>query len=125
LGLPALLKAIMSGNNVKGTQEGLKDSGCKKGNVINQPPLPYVTPADLHEKRDTEQIKVRLPDWTHFSTSAFRAGNNKEYIEHVILVLRLLGQKGIKIDILRAFKVVKEINKKLEPLTTALPPRCD
>ncbi len=115
----------MSGNNVKGTQEVLKDNECERGNVVNRPPILYVPPVDPHKKRDTEQIKVRLPDWTHFSTSAFRAGNNKEYIEHVILVLRLLGQKGIKIDILRAFKVVKEINKKLEPLTTALPPRCD
>ena len=43
--------------------------------------------------------------------SAFHAGNNKDYIEHVILML-----------ILQAFKVVKEATKKLEPLATALPP---
>ena len=41
--------------------------------------------------------------------STFQAGNNEEYIEHVILVLRLLDQKGIKSDILKAFKAVKEI----------------
>jgi len=44
--------------------------------------------------------------------SAFHAGNNKDYIEHVILML-----------ILQAFKVVKEATKKLEPLATALPPQ--
>jgi len=36
-------------------------------------------------------------------------------------VLRLLDQKGIKFDILKAFKVVEEIAKKLKPLTKPLP----
>ena len=54
--------------------------------------------------------------------SAFRAGNNEEYIKHIISVFHLLDQKGIKTDILKAFKVVKEATKKLEPLATALPP---
>ena len=121
LGTPALLKAIMSGNNVKGTQEGLKDNECERGSIVNQPPLPYVPPVDLHKKRDTKQIKVKLPDGTHFQMSAFWAGNNEEYIKHVISVLCLLDQKGIKTDILRAFKVVKEIAKKLKPLATPLP----
>ena len=33
----------------------------------------------------------------------------------------LLDQKGTKSDILKAFKVVKEIAKKLKPLATPLP----
>ena len=40
--------------------------------------------------------------------SSIHAGNNEEYIEHIILVLCLLDQKGIKTDILKDFKVVKE-----------------
>jgi len=122
LGTPALLKAIMSGNNVKGTQEVLKDNECERGNVVSRPPIPHVPPIDPHKKRDTEQIKVKLLDGTHFQMSAFRARNNEEYIEHVISVLRLLDQKGIKSDILKAFKVVEEIAKKLKPLATPLPP---
>jgi len=66
LGTPALLKAIMSGNNIKGTQEVPKDNECERGNVVNRPPIPYVPPADPHEKQDTKQIKVKLPDGTHF-----------------------------------------------------------
>jgi hypothetical protein len=111
----------MSRNNAKGTQEGLKDSECEKGNVINRPQILYVPPADHHEKWDSKQIKVKLPDGTHFSMSAFRDGNNEDYIENVISMLCLLDQKGTKIDILKAFKVVKDATKKLEPLTTALP----
>jgi len=53
--------------------------------------------------------------------SAFRAGNNEEYIKHVISVLRLLDQKEIKSGILKAFNAVKEIAKKLEPLAAPLP----
>jgi len=121
LGTPALSKAIMSGNNIKGTQEVLKDNECERGNVVNRPPISYVPPVDPHEKRDIEQIKVKLPDGMHFQMSAFRAGNNEEYIEHVISVLRLLDQKGIKSDIRKAFKVVEEIAKTLKPLTTPLP----
>jgi len=115
------LKAIMSGNNVKGTQEVLKDNECERGNVVNRPPILYVPPVDPHKKRDTEQIKVKLPDGTHFQMSAFWARNNEEYIEHVISVLRILDQKGIKFNILKAFKVVAKITKKLKPLTIPLP----
>jgi len=53
--------------------------------------------------------------------SAFRAGNNEDYIEHVISMLHLLEQKGTKSDTLKAFKVVKEATKKHESLATALP----
>ena len=87
---------------------------------INLQPHTSLPPTDPHEKWDTEQIKVKLPEGTHFLMSAFRDGNNEECIEHVILVLCLLDQKGIKSDILKAFKVVEEIAKKLKPLTTPL-----
>jgi len=56
--------------------------------------------------------------WDTFSDVCL---NNEEYIEHVISVLRLLDQKGIKSDILKAFKGVKEVDKKLELLATPLP----
>jgi hypothetical protein len=48
----------MSGNNIKGTQEVLKDNECERGNVVNRPPIPYVPPVDPPEMWDTEQIKV-------------------------------------------------------------------
>ena len=112
----------MSGNNVKGgTQQALKDSKYERRNVVNRPPIPYDPPVDPHEKRDTEQIKVKLPDGTHFPMSAFWAGNIEEYIEQIISVLCLLDQKGTKSDILKAFKAVEVIAKKLKPLMTPLP----
>ncbi len=52
-----------------------------------RPPIPYVPPTDLHEKQETEQIKVELPDGTKFQMPTYGSGNNEEYLVHVIAVL--------------------------------------
>ncbi len=70
--------------------EGLKDSECKMGVLTIRPPIPYVPPIDLHKKRDTKQIKVKLPDGTNFQMSAFGQGNNEEYLVHIIAIKHLL-----------------------------------
>jgi hypothetical protein len=74
----------------KSLPKGLKDSKCKKGTLTIQPPILYFPPIDLHKKRDTKQIKVKLPDGTNFQMFAFGQGNNKEYLIHVIAVKHLL-----------------------------------
>jgi hypothetical protein len=38
--------------------EFLKDLECKKGILTIQPPIQYIPPINLHEKRNTKQIKV-------------------------------------------------------------------
>ncbi len=58
--------------NLKSLPEGLKNAECKKGT----PPIPYVPPTDLLEKRETEQIKVELPDGTKFKMPTYNSGNN-------------------------------------------------
>ncbi len=78
--------------------KGLKDLECKKGTLTIQPPILYVPSIDLHEKRDTKQIKVKLPDGANFQMSAFGQGDNKEYLVHIIAIKRLLEQKGIVKD---------------------------
>ncbi len=64
---------------------------------------------------------MKLPDGKKITMSAFRTGNNEEYLNHVIAMFCLLEQKGVQADILKAFKVVKESKEKIEPLATALP----
>jgi hypothetical protein len=51
-------------SSLKSLPEGLKNAECEKGTLPVRPPIPYVPPTDLHEKRETEQIKVKLPDGT-------------------------------------------------------------
>ncbi len=52
-----------------------------------RPPIPDVPPTDLHKKRETEQIKVELPNGTKFQMPTYGSGNNKKYLVHVIAIL--------------------------------------
>jgi hypothetical protein len=115
-----LLKKVIMSGNIKNLSEGLKDSEYKGGGLVNWPPVPYVPPADLHEKRETKQIKVKLPDGTSYFMSTYWAGNNEDYTNHVISMLCFLEQKETKNNVSKAFKVVKEFKDQLKPLTTAL-----
>jgi hypothetical protein len=72
--------------NLKSPPKGLKDLECKKGTLTVRPPNPYVPPINLHEKRDTEKIKVKFPDETSFQMSAFGQGNNEEYLVSMSLL---------------------------------------
>jgi hypothetical protein len=72
--------------------------------------------ADLHEKWGTKQIKVKLPDGTHFQMSAFRKGNNKEYLIHIIAAMPLIEQNETAQDVKKAFEVLVEVRRELLPL---------
>jgi hypothetical protein len=50
--------------NLKSLPEGLKNLKSEKGMPPVRPPIPYVPPTDLLKKRETEQIKVKLPEET-------------------------------------------------------------
>jgi hypothetical protein len=74
----------------KSLPEGFKDLECEKGTLTIRPPIPYVPPINIHKKRDTEQIKVKLPDWTNLQMSAFGQENNEENLVHIIAIKHLL-----------------------------------
>ena len=40
-------------------------------------------------------LKVKLPNDSHISVPIFFRGNNKEYIVHIVAVLRIVEQKGL------------------------------
>ncbi len=102
--------------NLKSLPESLRNSECKKGMLSVQPPIPYVPPSDLHEKRETEQIKVELPEGTKFQMSTYGIGNNKEYLIHIIAVMRMIKQKGTAADVKEAFAALVEVRKEMSPL---------
>ncbi len=66
--------------NLKSLPEGLKNIKCKKGTPPVRPPIPYVPPTDLHKRRETEQINVKLPNGTKFQMPTYGSGSNKEYL---------------------------------------------
>ncbi len=41
-------------------------------------------------------MKVKLPNNSHISVPIFSRGNNKEYIAHIVAVLKIIKQKGLQ-----------------------------
>jgi hypothetical protein len=79
-------------------------------------PISYVPPPDLHEKQETEQIKVKLPIGTKFQMPTYETGNNKEYLAHVIAVMRLIKQKGTAAKVKEALAALVAVRKEMSPL---------
>jgi hypothetical protein len=102
--------------NLKSLPEGLKNTECEKGTPPVRPPIPYVPPSDLHEKRETEQIKIKLPNGTKFQMPTYGTGNNKEYLIHIITVLCLVKQKGTAAKVKEAFAAFVAVRKEMSPL---------
>ncbi len=92
-----------------------KNAECKKGMPPVRPPIPYVPPTDLHEKQETEQIKVKLLNGTKFQMPTYGSGNNKEYLVHIIAILRLVEQKGTAAKVKEAFTALVKVWKEMSP----------
>jgi hypothetical protein len=75
--------------------DGLKDAECKKGQLSHRPPILYVTVVDIAPKEEPQIFKVKLPDASHLSMPIYSRGNNKEYLAHIVVVLRIIKQKGL------------------------------
>jgi hypothetical protein len=102
--------------NLKSPPERLRNTECKKSTPPVRPPIPYVPPSDLHKKRETEQIKVELPNRTKFQMPTYGTGNNEEYLVHVIAILRLVKQKGTAAKVKEAFAALVAVRKESSPL---------
>jgi hypothetical protein len=85
--LETLLWQWAMSSSLKSLPEGLKNAECKKGTPPVRPPILYVPPTNLHEKRETEQIKFELPDRTKIQMPTYSSGNNEEYLVNVIAIL--------------------------------------
>jgi hypothetical protein len=48
-----------------------------------------------HAQGRTSTFKVKLPDASHLSMPIYYCGNNKEYLAHIVAVLRIIEQKGL------------------------------
>ncbi len=76
-----------------------------------------VTPKD-----DPAVLKVKLPDNSHISVPIFSCGNNKEYIAHIVVVLRIVKQKGLPKKCRVYAKAVAKWQAALKNLQEALEP---
>ncbi len=76
--------------------DGLKAAECKKGQLSHRPPIPYVPVVDIVMPKEEPQIfKIKLPDASHLSMPIYSRGNKEEYLAHIVVVLRVIKQKGL------------------------------
>jgi hypothetical protein len=75
---------------------GLKDAECKKGQLSHPPPIPYFPVVDIIMPKEEPQVfKIKLLNASHLSMPIYSHGNNKEYLVHIVAVLRVIKQKGL------------------------------
>ena len=86
----------MSTGSAKSPAKGLKNSECERGVVTARPPIPYVAEVDPYKKPEKTEIKTKLADGTDYWMAPFRLGTNKDYICHIIAMIRLVEQLGPK-----------------------------
>jgi hypothetical protein len=46
-------------------------------------------------KEEPQIFKIKFPDTSHLSMPIYSHGNNKEYLVHIVAVLRVIDQKGL------------------------------
>jgi hypothetical protein len=100
--------------------DGLKNSKCKKGQLSNRPPIPYIAEMDIVTSKEEPQVlKVRLPNDSHLNMPIYSHGNMEEYLTHIVVVLHIIKQKGLDAKcrelgkaVVRQFKMLKNL---LEP----------
>ncbi len=101
--------SVLAVSSLKSLPEGLKNAKCEKGTLPVWPLFQYVPPTGLHKKRETEQIKVKLPDGPKFQMLTYGSGNNEECLVHVIAVLQLVEQKGTSAKVKEAFAALVNV----------------
>jgi hypothetical protein len=99
----------------------LKDAECKKGQLSQRLPIPYVQVVDIITPKEEPQVlKVKLPNTSHISIPIFSRGNNKEYLAHIVAVLQVIEQKGLPKKCQVLAKAVVRRSEALKNLQEAL-----
>jgi hypothetical protein len=100
---------------------GMKNSKCKKGQLSNRLPIPYVAETEiLMSKEEPQVLKVKLPDNSHLNMPIYSDGNTKEYLTHIVVaVLCIVKQKGLDTKCRKLAKAVVRQSKMLKNLLEA------
>jgi hypothetical protein len=100
--------------------KGLKIFECKKGQLINWPPILYVPETYLVTSKEEPQVlKVKLPDDTCLNIPIYSHENTEEYLAHIVAVLRIIKQKGLDARCRKLGKAVVKQSKALKNLLKA------
>jgi hypothetical protein len=96
------------------------NSECKKGQLSNRPPIPYIAETNIVTPKEEPQVlKVMLPYNSHLNTPIYSCGNTEEYLTHIVAVLRIIKQKGLDAKCRKLQNAVVRQSKKLKNLAKA------
>jgi hypothetical protein len=102
------------------TPNGLNNAECKKGQLSNQPPIPYVPEVDIvMPKEEPQTLKVKLPDKSHLNMPIYSRGNTKENLAHIVAVLQIIDQIGLPMKSRMLAKAVVRWSEALKYLLEA------
>jgi hypothetical protein len=100
---------------------GLNNAECKKGQLSNRLPNPYVPEVDIVTPREEPQtMKVKLPVGSHLNMPIYPSVNTKEYLAHIVAVLRIIDQKGLPKKCRMLAKAVVKWSEALKNLLEAV-----
>jgi hypothetical protein len=84
----------------------LNDTDCKKGQVTQQPPIPYaVSKNGLLVCTSRETIKIKTPEGESKQTLLGNGADGEEYVKHLMSFTQFMEKKGYEADLEPASKV--------------------
>jgi hypothetical protein len=102
----------------------LKDLECERGQQSSRPAILFVPPTDIPEKKESSKIlKIKLSNRTVFTMTIFSWGNTKEYLAHIVAVLRLLNQKELNLQCRKLAILLKKQARILSALNKSIGPK--
>jgi hypothetical protein len=76
--------------------DGLRNAECKKGQLSNRLPIPYIPEVDIvTPKEEPQSLKVKLPDKSHIHMPIYSRRNTEEYLTHIVAVFQIINEKGL------------------------------
>jgi len=85
----------------------LNDADCKKGHVLQRPPISYALSKDESSmKASRETIKMKTPEGEVKVAVLGDSPGTEEYLQHINNFIRMLERKKIKDDLLKFAKAV-------------------
>ncbi len=74
-------------------------------------------------KESPNSLKIKLTDGTIFNMPIFSQGNTKEYLAHIVAILRLINQKGLNVQCRKLANAVYKLAGTLENLQKPTGPK--
>jgi hypothetical protein len=98
----------------------LNDPDCEKGQVSQQPPIPYaVSKNGLLVSTSRETIKIKTPEGESKQTLLGNGVDGEEYVKHLMSFTQFMEKKGYKADLEAASKVTLSATTALKKLVKA------